>query len=319
MNLLLRIKKMLGRHYRAFKRLRPFWKEALVYLFKILPAQKTICHPDASLDKVFFLIPPCFADGYRHLGLGNIEHHILLYCIYAERKGYVPIVDMQNFASMYQNASEFGTVNVWEKYYEQPCGYTLQDLEKAKKVIYTTSSSWIEHLCDVDLDTKRQAYQKYIHLKPGIQQELDEKWASLAGGATNILGCIFRGTDIIGLNWKTNYPSVDTIIAYLDQVKEQYDKIYLATEDEAIFRKVICHFGDKIIYSQDKHYTVEPGKYLIDYEDNRPDAPFLRGKEYLFVLEMLARCVAVTGMIGTAASVAMYKSDHLKLITIPNN
>lgn len=310
-------KKKLGQKYRLLKRLLPYWKDALFYFFQTWLTRKVIRNPNASINKTFYVIPPFFKDGFRHLGLGNIENHVLLHCIYAQHKGYIPIVDMKNFPSMYQTSSELGRVNVWEKYYEQPCGYTLNDLSKAKKVIYTSRSNWIIHLYEDDLDQKRRIYQKYIRLNADLQREIDHTWYALTNGSNNILGCIFRGTDIIGLNWKNNYPSVDTIISYLDQVKDQYDKIYLATEDDAIFQKVLRHFGDKIIYSQEKHYTIEPGKYLVDYKDDRPDAAFLRGKDYLVVLEMLSRCTAVTGMIGTAASVAMYKSTNIKLIMIP--
>ncbi len=123
---------------------------------------------------------------------------------------------------------------------------------------------------------------------------------------------------MIGLGWENNYPSIDAVIEYLDLVKDNYDKIYLATEDQDMYERITGHFGSCIAAYGQQRYRVEKGKYLIDYEDRRENGQYLRGREYLFVLEMLSRCAAVTGMIGTAVSVACMKNPQLQVIRIPN-
>lgn len=280
--------------------------------------RKTVKHRNGEIKQPAYVITPCFADGFRHQGIGQMENHVLAHCIYAAEKGWIPIVDMKNYSSMYQKASELGRVNIWERYYQQPSGYSLEDLPKMKKVLYSVETPWIVSSYRQNTELKNELYASYIKVRSDLKKEIDEEWERLTGGTENVLGCVCRGTDVIGLGWENNYPSIDAVIEYLDLVKDNYDKIYLATEDQDMYERITGHFGSCIAAYGQQRYRVEKGKYLIDYEDRRENGQYLRGREYLFVLEMLSRCAAVTGMIGTAVSVACMKNPQLQVIRIPN-
>lgn len=304
--------------YRAYREIDSMIKNRKAFAqYCVLRLRRKTVRSDRGNGQTFFVMGggPYEAEGFRHWGLGNIENYVLCNCIYALNKGYIPIVDMRNAPCMYQGEEEKGKVNIWEKYYQQPCGYTLDDLQKAGKIVYSVSGVWLINDFKILRQTKTM-YHKCIKIREDLKNEVEGYWASVTQGKKNILGCVCRGTDIIGLNWPNDYPSVDAIIAAVKKVEARYDRIFLATEDIDIFDRFCDEFGEKLIYVEQKRYSVQAGKYLKDYADDRENAPYLRGKEYLFVMECLSRCRAVTGMLGTAASLASMKNPDLKLIAI---
>ena len=52
----------------------------------------------------------------------------------AVRRGFVPVIDMQNAANPMLLPEEVGKVNAWDRYFLPPCGYTLEDIAHAKNV-----------------------------------------------------------------------------------------------------------------------------------------------------------------------------------------
>ena len=53
----------------------------------------------------------------------------------AVNKGYIPVIDMQNDFNIYLAEDKIGKENAWEYFFEQPAGYSLQDISKSKNVI----------------------------------------------------------------------------------------------------------------------------------------------------------------------------------------
>ena len=46
---------------------------------------------------------------------------------YCEENGLVPVIDMKNHANMYQQSK---SENSWEHFFEQPCGYSLDEIDQ---------------------------------------------------------------------------------------------------------------------------------------------------------------------------------------------
>ena len=62
-------------------------------------------------------------------GFWSIVASTLAHCDIATQEGLVPVVDMENHASVYQeDAPVRGTRNVWEYYFQQPAGRSLANL-----------------------------------------------------------------------------------------------------------------------------------------------------------------------------------------------
>ena len=82
-------------------------------------------------DKTFYIYG--FEDN-----IGGIWWHInkvLMHIAYAKDKGYILVVDMKNYMSQYQLRENLGIVNVWELFFKQPFGYTLEDIKSSKNIV----------------------------------------------------------------------------------------------------------------------------------------------------------------------------------------
>lgn len=53
---------------------------------------------------------------------------------YADKKGYIPVVDMKNYPNTYLFSDEVGRVNAWEYYFEQPGGMSLEESSSITKI-----------------------------------------------------------------------------------------------------------------------------------------------------------------------------------------
>ena len=103
------------------------------------------------------------------------ERVVLFGCIYAIDHNMIPVVDMQTNKNIYLEDDEVGTVNAWEKYYEQPCGVSLRKaLSSSNYVLGDPSQEWFVYVrirkkkCK-NVDFLRECYSKYINLKSNIQ------------------------------------------------------------------------------------------------------------------------------------------------------
>ena len=63
-------------------------------------------------------------------GFFSIVTSILAQIDIAEKKGLIPVVDLETHPSIYQeDEALMGTRNAWEYYFDQPAGRALQDVE----------------------------------------------------------------------------------------------------------------------------------------------------------------------------------------------
>ena len=94
-------------------------------------------------DKTFFVIrlyPPA-------AGFLADYNYVLGYMKYAYDNGWIPVVDMQNYQTLYNEDHPIhGTTNVWEYFFEQPLDpatgkrYTLEEVYQSKNVILSNGS-----------------------------------------------------------------------------------------------------------------------------------------------------------------------------------
>ena len=82
-------------------------------------------------DQTFFVI----RRAYCKVGLFSYVMTNMGLTDYALKKGYIPVIDMQNGRNTYLSEERVGKENAWEYFFKQPAGYTLQDIKKAQNVI----------------------------------------------------------------------------------------------------------------------------------------------------------------------------------------
>ena len=174
------------------------------------------------------------------------------------KHGYIPILDVGSFTNIFTGYKEVDN-NLWEEFFEQPCGYTLAQVVKMKniqisecqcvcdmpdeKTVYSNNIMWDYH---------HQIQEKYMSVKKNIYKAVDNIWQDLFGNSKNVLGILIRGTD-----YRANEPYGHSVQPSLKIVindtitmnkKYNYDFIFLATEDNIIRKKFINIFKNKLKY-----------------------------------------------------------------------
>ena len=131
------------------------------------------------------------------------------------------------------------------------------------------------------------------------------------------LGVICRGTDYVKLKPRGHpvQPSVEQVIERAKVLLKQYrlDKIYLATEELAIYEKFEKVFPGLVIINQrqwyDGIYNAHDMSYIYQVEFNRENVIYLKGLEYLSSLQLLSRCNALLGGNCGGACAALYMNN----------
>lgn len=278
---------------------------------------------EENKDKTFYVIrrASCRVGLFSYVmtNLGQIE--------YAVKHGYVPIIDMQNNENTYLEQSLIGRVNVWEYYFQQPCGYTLNDIKHSRNIIL--SNGIITEKTDYpsyNMISDKEEYKrwhsiskKYLLLNNSINEEIDTVYESMFG-KDDVLGVLCRGTDYIRLH-PPGHPVQPTITQMIKKAKEMQLKyqckwIYLATEDEEYYQAFYNEFGSRLKVTEAKRCHQKGIFNINDISYGRDNERFLKGKEYLINIALLAKCPyllagAVGGTYGALLLSDGYKEDYI--------
>ena len=88
--------------------------------------ERRVSHGKENPDKIFFVIRRARCKA----GLFSLVMTNMGLVKYALDKGYIPVIDMQSERNTYLEEEQVGRENAWEFYFEQPCGYSLKDIER---------------------------------------------------------------------------------------------------------------------------------------------------------------------------------------------
>lgn len=268
------------------KRERRYWEEHSVKYGKENP------------DKIFYVIRR--RDLY--CGLFSLLITNLARINEAIKKGYIPVIDMQNDFNIYLEKEKIGRENSWEYFFKQPAGYSLQDISKSKNVIIGagTVPEMFPYL-DVnfllgkagELEYWRGLAQKYIVLSDKAHEIIDSEYKRLFGGGEKILGVKCRGTDYTKDKPK-NHPVQPSSSQILEKAKEIFrerncTKVFLATEDVDYYRVFSEYFGDRLIVNKTDYMNYRGGSTgKEEYEQG--NGSLNAGMEYLTTTILLSRC-----------------------------
>jgi len=221
---------------------------------------------------------------------------------YAIDKGYVPVIDMQYYYNTYITEEDVGRVNSWEYYFKQPCGYSLEDIKKSKKVIISSISA-TEHnpnLMDNEICDWRFFSNEYLFFSNAVKCEIDKTEKELFCG-DRVLGVLCRGTDYMAIR-PHGHPVQPEPVDVIKKAKEllicnNCHKIFLATEDMNIYEQFIDAFGSIILSSSSQRYLNTGKNTLNDISAqnesialNPGKDKYKKGFDYAVTIGLLSRC-----------------------------
>ncbi|WP_312194487.1 hypothetical protein [Sphingobacterium multivorum] len=239
-----------------------------------------------------------------YIGLLTYVSVFLGHIAYAIEKGYIPVIDMKSFKSIYLDEHEVGKKNAWEYYFEQPFNIGLEDIKNGDRVIYSPkytqpASPFMNSL----FDNKESHFWKvicenYVRLNDKTRSYVLDEYKHLLEGK-RLLGLLYRGTDYLSLKPKDHpiQPSIESFIEVIERYTndcEQFDAFYLATDDQKAFIALNERFPNMIIVNKRTYYdSASNARFLAEVSFDRNDDAFLKGLEYLSSIQLLSRCDAI--------------------------
>ena len=82
---------------------------------------------------------------------------VIEHIIYAKKKGWIPVVDMENYPTLYNEIYPVdGKMNGWEYYFIQPNNVLLEDAYSSRNYIISDTSHYIKYLPYIEGDNEFQ-------------------------------------------------------------------------------------------------------------------------------------------------------------------
>ncbi len=235
---------------------------------------------------------------------------------YVEQHHMIPVVDMQSYPSQYMEQENIGKENAWEYFFKPVSEYTIDEVYQSKQVVlgYDDNCFFGNYHKKYNIPRYMQLWKKYIHLNSSVQQEVDKEYQRLLAGKENVMGVLFRGTDMVNLKLKDHaiQPTVDEMIAYMHRYQEEWgcEYIYLCTEDAEALERFKQEFGNCLICTDQQRFDNTGTQWLAQIKGDRPNDSYLRGVEYLVTLELLARCSHMLAGVCTGSVCAEIMNDN---------
>lgn len=268
--------------------------------------EKKVSWGGGNPDKIFFVVRRATSKvglfSYVMTNMGLVR--------YALEQGYIPVIDMQSNSNTYLEESQVGKENAWEFYFEQPCGYSMDDIRKSKNIILSNgmiNEKNVYPKSEVAWDEQKYVewkvfFSRYFHVRKDIIDEANRLYDELFKDK-KVIGVLARGTDYMNNRPKKHpvQPDVKVVISDVKRMLEDKkgDCVYLATEDEVIYKEFKKEFGDILQVSGAKRCENTGTRNINDVYDQSGQDKYMRGKEYLINILLLSRCNSlVAGNVG---------------------
>lgn len=240
-------------------------------------------------------------------GLFNFYARAIIEYHHTQEMGYELLIDMKNYYTEYAGLEKYGKINVWEDYFCQPSGYSLDEAYRSQNVILSKFNDDLYSYADLSGHTHcsnkwyvetylklGRMYHNRFSFSAKIQNRLKREEEVLFKDKGRVLGVLARGTDMIYLKPDNHFIPYGTegFVAHIKQkMKEMgFRYLYLATEDLDILEQFQSVFKGELLFSKQQRLRNTGDKMLMDIKFDREDDGYLRGLEYSTVIYMLSRC-----------------------------
>lgn len=232
---------------------------------------------------------------------------------FAEKMGYIPVVDMENYPTLYSEEEPVdGTNNAWNYYFENIGNVGLDEVYASGRYImgkdkYLTKYAEKYSMFPYRYPSERMiAYyapiiKKNLRIKQSLVNEYKREWIEKTSGSNNILGIHIRGTDM-----KNNlgHPMPAPVSEYIRRTHEMLEKhpdisrIFLATDENEIKEayeqefegSAATLFMNEAFRVWDDGHVKKTGLHEMKLDNPRSHHKYLLGKEVLRDAWFLSRC-----------------------------
>ena len=248
--------------------------------------------------KIFYVIQ-------RSPGAGMFSNliFVLNHLIICEKHKFIPIIDMENFPTIYNEKNKiFKTLNSWEYYFKPVSKFQLDKIYKFNRVFICSNFNY-KNFEIVSKDIKR-IYKKYIKIKKQYKDEAN-KFINKYIKNNKVLAVHYRGTSYKTSAGHPYPPTAPQMINAINNLlkKENYNKIFLCTEDYKMFKFLKSRYKNKLIFKH-SYRSFEDDAFKIYPRKNHR---YKLGKEIIEESLIISNC---DGFLSTETNI----SNFIKII-----
>lgn len=248
-------------------------------------------------------------------GLFSNVWYVMSHVNIAKAKGWIPVVDMERYATFYTEPVELHqTRNAWEYYFKQPSEYALRDVYRSADVVVSGTGRVVPDLAYSDFSGDLSGLSQFIRanvaLAPHAQEQLTRVRRDLFPAGAHVLGVFSRGSDYTVLkpagHWKQ--PELTDLIATTrDKVRAwKPDKIFVTTEEKGVVDTFATAFPGMVVTTDRFLISDYDGVTLVpQIRTQRANGRYLSGLEYLIDIYLLASCDYYLGALTNGSRFAL--------------
>lgn len=271
------------------------------------------------------------------LGAGFFSNYywVLGHVVFAEKLGYIPVVDMENYKTLYSEEGPVnGETNAWNYYFENVGKEGLEEAYRSGRYVFGRERAMHKYSGRYSKGNYRfptekavafyhPIIEKYIKIKKdilnGFEKEYEEKFA----GKT--VGIHIRGTDMknnlghpLPAETESFFKSVKQILAEDIQIKT----LFLATDENEVVRVFEKEFGKGYILvindafrSDEQEDNRKTGIHEMKVENARECHKYKMGLEVLKDAWFLSKCdYLVCGHSNITNTVILWNNNRFERI-----
>lgn len=253
-----------------------------------------------------------------HVGLFAQLRYILQALNTGEQINAIPVINYGINSAYYDSEMDNITKNVFEYYFKPVSHIDYIQVDSYRNVIKACAGHAVYFMryasCEASYNIDEAEirmlaglYKKYIHLNDNTKKYMIENISACLRNKKT-LGIHIRGTDYkLGIKSHPNIISVDEYISLAKEFcgKNNYEQIFLATDDLEILNIFQNEFGNKLVYYNDTFRTSGDVGPHNTY-DNRPFHYYKLGLEVIRDVYTLANCDSLICGLSQVAFAARY-------------
>ena len=282
--------------------------EPLIRLFpkKISFEYKLSSFGNKNKNLIFYVIKRDVGSGFFS-NLFFILNHIRI----AQKFNFIPVIDMKNFKTIYNDKSKkYKNKNFWEVYFKKITKYELKDVYKSNNVIFSSNFLPSDTLFEWSKNNLKKIYKKYIKINPIFL--LKKNNFVKKNFKQKILGVHFRGTSYKIARSHSFQPNLKIMIDLINSLvkKNNYKQIFVITEEQAYLDGLKKEFKNKLIFYESYR------SYKDDAFKNYPrkDHRYKLGEETLIETLILSECDGLISNTTNIEKAARFISQKKQMI-----
>ena len=251
---------------------------------------------------------------------------------FAEHYGFISHVKYGKNYLYYDHSLEEKYDSAFEYFFE-PIGNSI-NIQEAQNVLFSKPGYAEKFLLDHGSDSSHfdasainrlaELYRKYISIHHEIEDKIIQEFAKINKHKSKILGVHYRGTDYkCGYDGHPQMQILDETIKISSRLlDEEFDLIFLATDDSEALGKFQDAFGERVVAFDDVIRSA--GKKSVAFSES--DRPF---HKYKLAYEVLrdAYCLSICdGLIAGLSQVSLIsrimklarENEYRKLVIMDN-